>query len=52
MSIGTIIVGFVLFAVVALTIAKMIKDKKKGKSSCSCSCGSCPYSGQCHSKKK
>ncbi|MDD6345037.1 MAG: FeoB-associated Cys-rich membrane protein [Ruminococcus sp.] len=50
MSIGTIITATVLIAVIIIIIAKMIKDKKSGKSSCNC--GNCPYSGQCHRKKK
>ena len=50
-NIGTISVGALVVAVVALVIALMAKDKKQGKSSCGNSCASCPMVGKCHSAK-
>lgn len=43
---GTIIVGVILFGVVAAIIGNMIKNKKAGKSlQCGCGCEHC--GGQC-----
>lgn len=50
-NISTIVVCVVLIAVVALIIAGMVREKKKGKSSCGCGCANCPMSGSCHQKK-
>lgn len=50
-NISTIVVCVVLLAVVALIIAGMVREKKKGKSSCGCGCANCPMSGSCHQKK-
>ena len=47
---GTLLVGFVLLAVVALVIFKLCRDKRKGRSSCGCNCGDCPASKVCHKK--
>lgn len=43
-NIGTISVSLILAAVVALIVAKMIKDKKNGKL---CSCGGTCAHGTC-----
>lgn len=44
---GTVIVGIVLFVIVALIIGNMIKNKKNGKSiQCGCDCKHC--GGHCH----
>ena len=44
---GTVIVGAVVVAVVALIIRSMVKDKKAGKSlQCGVNCKHCD--GQCH----
>lgn len=51
-NIGTIIVCAVLIVIVALIVANMIRNKKKGKSSCGCGCSNCPMSGSCHSSNK
>ena len=41
---GTIIISLVLFAIVALVIASMIKDKRSGRHpSCGGNCGSCGH---------
>ena len=47
-NIGTIIVGLVLLAVVALVVRVMIRDKKQGKSSCGGNCAHCAACGSCH----
>ncbi|MDR1733371.1 MAG: FeoB-associated Cys-rich membrane protein [Oscillospiraceae bacterium] len=48
---GTIIVLLVVAGLVAMVIAKLVKDKRKarqsGGASCGCGCASCPYSGGC-----
>lgn len=47
MTLGTLLVGLILLAIVALIIRGMIHDKKRGVSSCGNSCGgscaSCPH---------
>ena len=48
-NLATIVVAAVVFAVLALVVVKMIRDKKRGKSACSCGCGSCPHASACHS---
>ena len=50
-NLGTIIVCFVLAAVVALIVLVMRHDKKMGKSSCGNSCGACPMRDSCHTPK-
>lgn len=47
---GTIVIGTVLFAMVALIAGKLVRDRKKGKSSCGCGCSDCPSAGMCHKK--
>lgn len=51
-NIATIVVLLIVIAVLALVVAKMIKDKKAGKKSCSCGCGGCPMKDSCHSNNK
>ncbi|MDR1800594.1 MAG: FeoB-associated Cys-rich membrane protein [Lachnospiraceae bacterium] len=47
-NIGTIIIGLILLTVVALIIAKIVRDKKKGKSvGCGCGCADCPSATDC-----
>ncbi len=38
---GSIAVGVMLLAVVAVIVIKMIRDKRAGKSSCGCGCEHC-----------
>ena len=45
---GTIFVSLVLIGVVALIVARLRKDRKRGKSSCGGNCGCCPMAGSCH----
>lgn len=49
-NIGTIIIGLMVFALIAGVVVKLVKDKKKGKTSCGCGCSNCPSSGICHKK--
>ncbi|MCD7812257.1 MAG: FeoB-associated Cys-rich membrane protein [Ruminococcus sp.] len=51
-NIGTIIVGLIVFAIVALVVIKMVRDRKQGKSSCGCGCEHCQNSQSCHGSKK
>lgn len=37
----TILVGLVVLALAALSIASLLKNRKNGK--CSCGCATCPY---------
>ncbi len=39
--IGSVVVGVILAAAVALVIIRMVKDKKAGKGSCGCNCPGC-----------
>ena len=47
---GTLLVGVILAAVVALIIVKLRKKKKKGQTSCGCGCSNCPSADMCHKK--
>lgn len=48
----SLIILMAVTALVALVVAKMIKDKKQGKSSCNCGCGGCAMKDSCHAKKQ
>jgi hypothetical protein len=39
---GNIIVGFIVFGVLAFTVARLVINFRRGKSSCGCGCGNCP----------
>ena len=43
---GTIIVGLLVFGIVAAIVTKMIKDRKNVKTSCGCGCEGCSH--KCH----
>ncbi|MBQ8171861.1 MAG: FeoB-associated Cys-rich membrane protein [Oscillospiraceae bacterium] len=49
-NIGTIVVGLLVLAVLALAAWKMISDKKQGRSSCGGGCSGCPNAGLCHAQ--
>ncbi|MDE6149384.1 MAG: FeoB-associated Cys-rich membrane protein [Ruminococcus sp.] len=49
-NIGTIIIGLIVFVLIAGIVIKLVKDKRKGKTSCGCGCSNCPSSGICHKK--
>ncbi|MDR2618581.1 MAG: FeoB-associated Cys-rich membrane protein [Treponema sp.] len=38
---GTIIVGFIVFGLLALIIVRMILNHRKGKTCCGCGCDGC-----------
>jgi hypothetical protein len=40
-NVGTIVVGFIVFAVLALILARLITNFRKSKTACACGCGSC-----------
>lgn len=46
-NMATIIISAVLMIVVAVVIAGMVRNRKKGKSSCGCGCASCPAGSSC-----
>ena len=49
---GSIAVGAVVLAIIALIVMKLVKDKRAGKSSCGCDCGSCTGCAcRCHKSK-
>ena len=50
-NLSTIIVSLVLILIVAASIRKLVRDKKKGKSSCGCNCAHCAMAGSCHKPK-
>lgn len=45
---GTIAVGAMLLAVVALIVAKLVKDKRAGKHCCCGDCSKCCHCGEKH----
>ncbi len=48
-NIGTIIVSFVIVAVVCAVLIFNFRARKKGKPTCSgCGCASCAMAGKCH----
>jgi len=51
-NLSTIIVGTIVFALVAAAVVKLIRDKIKRKSSCGCGCAGCPSAGICGTKPK
>ncbi|MBR2752035.1 MAG: FeoB-associated Cys-rich membrane protein [Clostridiales bacterium] len=51
-NLGSIITGLVVIALVAVILAKLVSNKKKGKSSCGCNCSCCPAGGMCHRNEK
>lgn len=48
-NLATVIITLVLIGIVAMIIANLVKNRKKGKSSCGCGCANCAMSGVCHS---
>lgn len=45
---ASLAVGLAVLAVIALIVAKMMRDKKHNKSACGCSCSGCPGASYCH----
>ncbi len=48
-NLPTILVGTVVFGVIALVVVKLVRDKLNHKSSCY-GCSGCPSQGGCHGK--
>lgn len=46
-NMATIIISAVLVLMAALSIASMVRSKRKGKSSCGCGCAGCPAGSMC-----
>ncbi|MGI5884125.1 MAG: FeoB-associated Cys-rich membrane protein [Candidatus Spyradocola sp.] len=44
----TLIGAAVVFGVLALVAAKMVRDHRRHKGGCGCGCGGCPNAGACH----
>ncbi len=49
-NLGTIIVGLVVAAVIALIAVNIIRKRKKGQSTCGCGCADCPMKNKCGGK--
>lgn len=47
-NLASIIVGAIVFVIIAAVVIKLILDKKNNKSSCGAGCSGCPSSGICH----
>jgi ABC-type Mn2+/Zn2+ transport system permease subunit len=47
-NLPTIIIGAVVFGILAAVAVKIFRDHKNHKSSCACGCENCPSSGMCH----
>ena len=45
---GTVAVGTVVAAVIALNVINVTKKKKQGMSTCGCGCADCPMKNKCH----
>jgi hypothetical protein len=45
-NVGNIVVGFIVFAVLASVAVRLIFNIRKGKTGCGCGCGSCPKCGE------
>ena len=44
---GSLLVGAILLAVVALIVVKLVRDRKSGRHSCGGDCGSCGACREC-----
>lgn len=51
-NIGSIIVLFVIVAIMGALIFGLIRSKKRGGSSCGCGCSNCPMSKSCNRNQK
>ena len=49
---GTLAVGLVVAAVVALIIINYVRKKKQGQSTCGCGCADCPSKSGCQKTKE
>ena len=49
-NLSTIVISFVLLAVVTLIVIKTVADKRNGKATCGCGCQNCAMKDSCHKK--
>ncbi|GAA0078576.1 hypothetical protein UT300005_29550 [Clostridium sp. CTA-5] len=49
--IATILISVIIFALMALVIAKQVKKAKNGEGGCGCGCSGCPSASACHGIK-
>lgn len=49
-NLATIVVGIIVFTIIALVLAFLIRNKINHKSTCGCGCAHCPSAGICHHK--
>ncbi|WP_297428797.1 FeoB-associated Cys-rich membrane protein [Clostridium sp.] len=50
--VATIILGGIIFGMVALVIFKQVKKAKSGESGCGCGCSSCSSASSCHGRSE
>jgi len=48
---ATIILGGIIFGLMALVITKQVKKAKSGESGCGCGCSGCSSANACHGIK-
>jgi hypothetical protein len=49
--IATIILGGIIFGLVALVVIRQVKKAKNGESGCGCGCSGCASESTCHGSK-
>ena len=49
--VATIILGGIIFGLMALVITKQVKKAKSGESGCGCGCSGCSSANACHGNK-
>ncbi len=49
-NLGTITVGLVVAAVIALIVVNILRKRKKGQTTCGCGCADCPMKNKCGEK--
>ena len=47
----TLAVSAGVAAIIAASVAALVRQKKRGKPTCGCGCANCPMAGQCHGGK-
>jgi hypothetical protein len=49
--VATIILGGIIFGLMALVITKQVKKARSGESGCGCGCSGCSSASVCHGTK-
>jgi len=49
--VATIVIGGILFGLMALVIVKQVKKVKSGEGGCNCGCSGCSSASVCHGMK-